>query len=348
MLLANTSTSQSFPKTRFALSLLAVMSFTFLLLSVSTSKPLLHSVIEADQQEFQKFVSEFGKSYSDSVYSTRFQAFRDNSVFIKKFNSEQNSVVLGINKFADMTFAEFKSIYLRPKTLAPKPEAQESELENFEALPSTVDWRTQNVLTPVKDQGHCGSCWAFSSTGAMEAAWAIKNSVVVSLSEQQLVACSGAYGNYGCDGGYAVAGFQYVIGNKGINTEANYPYLAVDSKCNTTLANVHEVTISKAGSVQAYNYMALQASVVSQPVSTGVEANIMWQLYQSGTLTSNCGVDINHDVLAVGYNTEGTIPYWIVKNSWGTDWGISGFIQIGMSAGSGVCGINMDAYYPIV
>lgn len=345
MLLDNISTSQSFPKTRFALSLFAIMSFTFLLLSVSTSKPLLHSVIEADEQEFQKFVSEFGKSYSDSTYSSRFQAFHDNSVFIKKFNSEQNSVVLGINKFADMTYAEFKSIYLKPKNLATKLEAPESEQEKFEALPTTVDWRTKNVLTPAKDQGNCGSCWAFSSTGAMEAAWAIKNSELISLSEQQLVSC---LGTNGCDGGFADAGFLYVIDNEGINTEANYPYLAEYSDCNLTLAKNHAVTISNAGSVQAYNYVALQASVVRQPISTGVEANILWMLYQSGTLTNNCGIGINHDVLTVGYNTQGTVPYWIVKNSWGTDWGISGYIQIGMSPGSGVCGINMDAHYPIV
>jgi len=346
--LDNNSTPQNYRKIGYILSLFAIMAFIAPLLYVSTSKSAFISVIQAEEHEFQKFLSEFSKSYSDSEYTSRFQAFRDNSVFISKFNAEQNSVVLGINKFADMTFEEFKSRYLRSKNLDNKPEVSETLYGPVEALPTSVDWRTKNVLTPVKDQGHCGSCWAFSATGAMEAAWAIKTNDLISLSEQQLVDCSWDYYNEGCNGGWAVEAFLYVIGNGGINNETNYPYLGKDSVCNTTLASKHTVTISKAGAVQAYNYMALQASVENTPTSTGVEANILWQLYSSGTLTNNCGTDINHDVLAVGYNTVPTIPYWIVKNSWGTDWGIQGYIQIGMSAGAGFCGINMDAYYPIV
>ena len=312
---------------------------------VSSSKPLTSSILEAEEHEFRSYINKFSKSYSESEYLARFQNFRDNQVFIRKSNSEQSDVILAANAFADMTFQEFKAKYLKSKTLRASP-VEVIDLD-LEAANSTVDWRTKGVLTPVKDQGSCGSCWAFSATGAIEAAWAIAKGKVVSLSEQQLVSCSLEV-NQGCDGGFASEAFKYVIENGGINTEAAYPYLGKDAVCNKTLEEEKVVNISNSAGVAASNYKALMASVTNQPTSTGVEANVQWMFYSSGVITQRCGSDLNHDTLTVGYDSTAAVPYWIVKNSWGTGWGIGGYIQIGMSAGVGVCGINMAAYYPIV
>ena len=345
MLLENNSPRKSTRMLKVGLAAFAVISLIGVCMFVSSSKSAISSIIEAEEHEFRSYMNKFSKSYSESEYLTRFQNFRDNQVFIRKFNSDQSDVILAANLFADMTFEEFKSKYLKPKTLKASP-VEIIDLD-LEAANSTVDWRAKGVLTPVKNQGQCGSCWAFSATGAIEAAWAIAHKKVVSLSEQQLVACSTGM-NQGCDGGYASEAFKYVIENGGINTEVNYPYLGKDSTCNKTLEEEKVVNITSSAGVLASNYKALMAAVTNQPTSTGVEANVQWMHYSSGIITQRCGINLNHDTLTVGYDSTAAVPYWIVKNSWGTSWGIEGYIQIAMSPGVGVCGINMDAYYPIV
>lgn len=344
MLLENNSPRKSTRMLKVGLAAFAVISLIGVCMFVSSSKSAISSIIEAEEHEFRSYMNKFSKSYSESEYLTRFQNFRDNQVFIRKFNSDQSDVILAANKFADMTFEEFKSKYLKPKTLKASP-VEIIDLD-LEAANSTVDWRARGVLTPVKDQGQCGACWAFSATGAIEAAWAIAHKQVISLSEQQLVACATA--NKGCGGGSASEAFKYVIENGGINTEVAYPYLEENSTCNTTLEEEKVVNITSFAGVMPNNYKALMVAVTNQPTTTGVENNIQWMHYSSGIITQGCGNDINHDTLTVGYDSTAAIPYWIVKNSYGSDWGIEGYIQIAMSPGVGVCGINMDAYYPIV
>jgi len=205
-------------------------------------------------------------------------------------------------------------------------------------------------VTPVKDQGMCGSCWAFSATGSMEGAHYISYGHLVYLSEQQLVDCSGAQGNEGCEGGLMDQAFEYVIANSGITGEDQYPYTAKDGQtCDTNVTA--EATITSYTDVTANSDQSLEDAVALAPVSVAVEADqAVFQFYSSGVLSSpTCGTELDHGVLAVGYDTDPHAgKYWIVKNSWGSDWGMAGYLWIARQDGPGECGINMMASYPVV
>lgn len=300
---------------------------------------------ELEHEEFELFIKQHGKNYQDEVeYESRFRIFRDNLAYIRVFNALGKDWTLGVNHMADLTAEEFKSRYTgyysqRERNPAP-----------FEAvsIPQTVDWTTQGAVTPVKNQGQCGSCWAFSTTGSVEGAWFLAGHTLVSLSEQQLVSCSQAYGNNGCNGGLMDNAFKYIIAN-GITSEANYPYTARTGTCNKTLAANVVAKISKYTDVATDNPVALETAIAQQPVSIAVEADqSVWQLYNGGTVSSNCGTNLDHGVLAVGYNLGASPAYYKVKNSWGASWGLGGYIQIAIQNGKGVCGIQMDPSFPTV
>jgi cathepsin L len=315
---------------------------------VRNNENKLMSILNAEEHEFHEFMAIYNKMYAtEEEYTHRFRVFRDNLAYIRVFNSMGDTMVLGVNEFADMDFIEFRSKYLTHRF----PARQSENVESFEGLtaPTSVDWRTKGAVTPVKNQGQCGSCWAFSTTGSVEGAWFLAGHTLVSLSEQQLVDCSRAEGNMGCNGGLMDDGFKYIIANKGITTEANYAYTAKDGVCNKAKAEAVAATISSYTDVATNNPTALQNAVAIQPVSIAVEADQnAWQLYKTGVVTKNCGTNLDHGVLIVGYDTTGTTPYWIVKNSWGTSWGMEGYIEIEISSGPGVCGINMQPSYPVV
>ena len=247
-----------------------------------------------------------------------------------------------------MTFfffsAEFKALYLA----TPMPVRERTEVfldAEAAAAPDSVDWRTKNAVTPVKNQGQCGSCWSFSTTGSVEGAWAIASGKLEVLSEQQLIDCSSAQGNNGCNGGLMDDAFKYIIKNGGLDTEADYPYTARDGTCDKTKQAKHVATISGYSDVPASNAAQMVAALAKGPVSVAIEADQSgFQSYTSGVFNGPCGTQLDHGVLAVGY----TADYWIVKNSWGTTWGDQGFIYLSRSAGgaSGLCGILMSASYP--
>ena len=224
--------------------------------------------------------------------------------------------------------------------------------ENRTTLPVSVDWTTQGAVTPVKDQGQCGSCWAFSATGSMEAAWFLKNGTLQSLSEQQLVDCSVPQGNQGCDGGLMDSAFQYVIANKGITSENAYPYTATGP--NTCGASGKPVVAMVTGykDVPSGSEVSLMTALTEQPVSVAVEADqSVFQFYSGGVLTASCGSNLDHGVLAVGYGSQSGQDYYKVKNSWGSSWGEKGYILLGRGSqygANGQCGIQMDPSYPTV
>lgn len=255
--------------------------------------------------------------------------------------------VKGINKFADLSPAEFKM------RLGYKPSLKKSNKTHVVVLsevntPTSVDWRTQGAVTPVKDQGQCGSCWAFSTTGSIEGINKIKSGTLVSLSEQQLVDCSTSLGNQGCDGGLMDYGFTYAETNK-LETEADYPYQAVDQTC-AVVKGKGVVSVTGYKDVTAKSETQLLAAVAQQPVSVAIEADTdVFQSYTSGIISSTaCGTQLDHGVLVVGYGTEGKKDFWILKNSWGSDWGENGFFRIARSAtaGPGICGLQLQASYP--
>ena len=256
---------------------------------------------------------------------------------------------MSVNEFADMTFAEFhaKMTGLNAKDNSVLRAANtEGPHMNVKSLAGSLDWRQKGAVTPVKNQQQCGSCWAFSTTGSVEGAHAIKTGNLVSLSEQQLVDCSAAQGNQGCNGGLMDQGFQYIISNKGITTEAAYPYTAQDGTCKSGVSAA--ATLSSFVDVAQGSEADLMKAVNLGPVSIAIEADQQcFQFYSGGILSdSSCGMQLDHGVLVVGYGTENNVDYWIVKNSWGASWGESGYIRL--IRGKNECGIAQAASYPVV
>lgn len=203
-------------------------------------------------------------------------------------------------------------------------------------------------MTRVKDQGSCGACWSFSATGAIEGINKIVTGSLVSLSEQELVDCDKTY-NDGCGGGLMDYAFQFVIDNHGIDTEDDYPYLGQERTCNKQKLRRHVVSIDGYVDVPANNEKLLLQAVANQPVSVGISGGERaFQLYSKGVFTGPCSTSLDHAVLIVGYGSQNGVDYWIVKNSWGSRWGMNGYIYMQRNSGNdeGLCGINMLASYP--
>lgn len=228
----------------------------------------------------------------------------------------------GVNQFTDLTQEEFAAKYLTLKVN--KKSSRRAAPQEVKIL-GDVDWVAAKMVTAVKDQGQCGSCWAFSAVAAIESAVLINDSPEQLFSEQQLVDCSGAYGNEGCDGGWMDAAFEYVIDN-GIATSAQYPYVARDQACKMDGGNF---TINNFIDVQGCN--ALANALNYAPVSVAVDAS-NWSPYRSGVL-STCGNNVNHGVLLVGQSDA----YWKIKNSWSTNWGESGYIRLAQGNTCDIC-----------
>jgi C1A family cysteine protease len=287
------------------------------------------------------------RDYRNSVYDA-------NLKMIHNHNKKKLGWRMAVNKFADLTSEEFVSLYVGHGFRVSRRGGLNVDVKHlrydFKALPSSVDWTKKGAVTAVKDQGQCGSCWAFSTTGSVEGAWFLKNRTLVSLSEQQLVDCSVPQGNQGCNGGLMDYGFQYIIDNKGLTSEALYPYTATGP--NTCINRSVVSKISEYKDVPANSETALMSAISQQPVSVAVEADqSSFQFYSSGVLTKACGTNLDHGVLAVGYGTVGGQDYYLVKNSWGTDWGAKGYIMLGRGTSfgaAGQCGIQMAASYPVV
>jgi len=315
---------------------------------VQAARPHFLFKEELYQSEFAAFVQKYSKKYSEDAFFFRYTTFKENVDKIHRHNAGNSSYTMKMNKFGDMPFHEFHTTHTGYNRIERSFARSRNAPKSFAdaAPPASVDWRTKNAVTPIKDQQQCGSCWAFSATGALEGAWAVAKGQLNSLSEQQLVDCSQAYGNMGCSGGLMDYAFEYVIANGGITSEAKYPYTAMDGTCKSPLpASV--TTISSYTDVAGNNDAALQAAVAIGPVSVAIEADQeSFQFYSSGIFSDpTCGTQLDHGVLVVGYGTQGSKNYWIVKNSWGQDWGNQGYILMIRKKGAGECGINMEPSY---
>ncbi|CAG9330581.1 unnamed protein product [Blepharisma stoltei] len=303
-----------------------------------------------EEQEFNDYVEKFNKAYSDEEYAKRFYIFTQNAAYIRLHNSLNKSWTLGYNDFTDLSPEEFKAIYL-VNYKAIKLSGKSTWFDTSLKIPQSIDWRSAGAVTPVGNQGTCTAGWAFATTGAIEGLWKISGNPIVSLSEEQLVSCSYSYGNHGCNGGIPDFAYEYVIGNEGIASDKIYPWTSANStvsNCIPTLASNVAVKIASYNNVAPVDDpAALMAAITQQPIAVGVEADqYVWQYYKTGIISNNCGTNINHYALVVGYNTTGSVPYYIVKNSWGSGWGMSGYLNIAIASSTGVCGIQMVASYP--
>ena len=324
------------------------------------------SLLELAKEEWKLFKITHKKTYhNEHEENLRFEIFRDNKHKIARHNQRfQNGEVtyaVDVNKYADLLpreFAERMNGFNRSTENSSKLRANRVEKGvSFIApanvkLPESVDWRKQGAVTPIKDQGHCGSCWSFSSTGALEGQHFRATGKLVSLSEQNLVDCSASYGNNGCNGGLMDQAFQYIKDNGGIDTEKTYPYEGIDDKCRYKAKN-SGATDKGFVDIPTGDEAKLAAALATiGPVSVAIDASQeSFQFYSKGVyFDENCSSEqLDHGVLAVGFGTDAATgqDYWLVKNSWGTTWGDQGYIKMARNK-ENHCGIATAASYPLV
>nr|ALC76527.1 cysteine protease [Euphorbia helioscopia] len=304
------------------------------------------------------WLAKHGKAYNKiGEREKRFEIFKNNLRFIDEHNSQKRTYKVGLTRFADLTNEEYRTMFLgtkvdaRSRVIKSKNISQRYTFRSGDKLPESVDWRVAGAVNPIKDQGSCGSCWAFSTIAAVEGINKIATGELFSLSEQELVDCDTA-SNQGCNGGLMDDAFQFINKNGGIDTEADYPYQAVDSQCDTTKMSTNKAaTIDGFEDVLPYDENSLKKAVAHQPISVAIEASGMpFQFYLEGVFTGECGAELDHGVAIVGYGTENGTDYWIVRNSWGQDWGENGYIRMQrniVDTFTGKCGIAMMSSYPI-
>ena len=313
------------------------------------------------------FKRAYGKTYTVEEEASRFDIFMANLAFIERENAKGLAYNLGIGPFADMTEAEFVA-QKTGKPTGPRAfdashlgERYPSPAERINLMSGALDWTTRGVVTPVKDQSHCGSCWAFSSTGALESAYAIKTGTLLSLAEQELVDCmmvnkTTGIGE-GCAGGWPYDAMKFAE-TYDFCTEETYPYTATDGRCALSTGKGCSVGL-KAGTVTGYvsvpkNETGFLASIAIMPLSITVKAEANLQHYKSGVISVPCnGSDINHAVLAVGFGFEvikgARYPYYKVKNSWGEAYGDQGYFKMSRDdAVNSNCVYNEPPVYPIL
>ncbi|MQL71278.1 hypothetical protein Taro_003604 [Colocasia esculenta] len=356
------------------LQLVCLAALYILASSAALTSPCCNSTVKDPIEErYERWLARYGRRYEaePGEKERRFNIYRRNVLLIDAVNAMNLSYKLTDTMFADLTNREFRakrtclrhpsSLQLSPPVPKGGEEAPGTSCLCADKaspsrlcpqpiiLPSSVDWRKKGAVTPVKDQGTCGCCWAFSAVAAMEGINQIKTGKLVSLSVQELVDCDEGNGNEGCKGGLMTQAFQFAVRNGGVTTESNYPYTGTDGSCDKQRATNPVATIAGYKEVAENSELALQAAVAGQPVSVAIDAgSFSLQMYSDGVFSGPCGIGLNHGVVAVGYGDDGVDKFWIVKNSWGADWGEQGYIRIKRDVGvkEGLCGIAMMGSYP--
>jgi len=306
--------------------------------------------------EWQAYKSYHTKKYSSSEESLRRLIWEENLKRVALHNLEaamgKHTYTLAMNEFADLSGEEFAKIVLGSCVIPKRNSTGAATFlkSPFIQVPTSVDWRDKNLVTPIKDQKQCGSCWAFSTTGSLEGQHSKKTGKLVSLSEQQLVDCSGKFGNFGCMGGLMDNAFRYIKANGGIDTEASYPYEARDGHCRFKPADIGATVAGYTDVPEGDEAALTQAIAAVGPISVAIDAShFSFQLYHTGVYyEKRCSsTRLDHGVLAVGYGTEDGQDFYWVKNSWGVSWGQKGYIKMARNRKNN-CGIATQASYPLV
>jgi len=307
------------------------------------------------EEKFFNWLSEHKVQARDGQhFAQMIQNFANNDDVIANHNAQKLGFELGHNQFSHLSLDEWRAYV---GTGLSRPMVTDEPLEihaapaDVSTLAASIDWTTLGAVTPVKDQGQCGSCWSFSATGAMEGAYKNKHGSLPSFSEQQFVDCDNRQNggtDMGCNGGLMDSAFKWATKNGGICTESGYPYVSGTTKtagtCKTTCSKVSSSAPSGFVDVTVNSDSALMSALNINPVSVAIEADTKeFQLYKSGVFTATCGYNLDHGVLAVGYGTDAASgkDFYKVKNSWGTGWGEAGYIRFvrGISQKQGQCGI---------
>ena len=314
---------------------------------------------EGDEwKQFTNFQDRFSKRYENiQEMETRFQIFRTNlrNIILHNLDNTQN-FTMGINQFTDLTPQEFKDQYVGGLKTEVGSYGCKSFSSSASGAPSSVDWRNKGVVNPVRDQGQCGSCWAFATTANAESVWAISSGKLLDLSEEFLVECAtgAGYFNMGCNGGQPDSAFKYMI-NNGQCTESSYPYKAGTTKTAGTCQKCTSAGVSFSGcyDVASKDQVSLMAAVAKHPVVIAIEADTRYfQSYSGGILDSpNCGTTLDHAVEIIGYGTENGVDYWNVRNSWGSSWGENGYFRVKKTSSTndiGICGVAAEPSFLVV
>lgn len=291
--------------------------------------------------QFVEFKRKHRKAYATrDEEQRRFGIFRENMKKAQAYQMlDHGSATYGASVFADLTQEEFRARYLskRPWDLSQRPSV-EAAAAPIGDLPASFDWREKGAVTEVKNQGSCGSCWAFSTTGNIEGQWFIAKKQLVDLSEQELVDCDKV--DEGCNGGLPSQAYLEIERLGGLMTESDYPYKGSNQQCKFNKEKVAVYINSSVAISKDENEIAAWL-VQNGPISIGINANAM-QFYLGGVSHPwkvFCNPNhLDHGVLIVGYGSKGTEPYWIIKNSWGTIWGEKGYYLV--YRGDGTCGLN--------
>lgn len=296
-----------------------------------------HSEIEA---AFMSFMAEHGKTYrSVAEYNWRLEHFAAKHIMIEAHNMTESSYKLGHNKFSDWTDSEYANI------LTYKPIEHVAEETAVDGAATPINWVDLGAVSPVQDQGQCGSCWAFSSVSAAESAHEIATGHLEKFSEQQLVDCVRLC--FGCNGGNQAIAFNYYESHYAMS-EASYPYTAKNGTCAYSSSDNLGVKVTTYTSVTADSPDAMKTALQTAPLAVAIQANqLSFQMYSSGVFTNtNCGTNLDHATNVVGWGESGSQQYWIMRNSWGTSWGESGYMKLEIVSGHGLCGIQMQPLYP--
>jgi len=313
------------------------MKVLFLILALLAVSALAKVDSVSALKKFVDFQRTYAKTYTPKQLKQAFLTFQANLEIAEQLNKENPQATFGVTKFMDLTLNEFRRTHLMVpelnKGFQPDPSKTAPLLEKIE-LPASWDWRDHGAVTSVYDQGQCGSCWAFSASETIESYWFLKTKKLVNLSQQQIVDCDTTA--YGCNGGWTYWAFAYVISAGGQDSLASYPYVAYNQQCQFKPASI-------AAKISAYNYVTQsqdenqmqQWTYQNGPLSVCVDAS-SWQFYSGGVITS-CTNSVDHCVMVTGFSTQGGVNAWNVRNSWGTDWGIGGYLYV--ERGHNMCAI---------